>query len=168
MIIVSIYLVLSFLLEGIASLYIRYSLINPSIFMTLYVVIGLVVIYPYFINKKKYMYLVVIFGILFDAIYTNTILINLVIFILIYLFNRLLDEVLPNNIFVINIKSYLAVILYYTLTYVIMVLTNYANYPISMLFRVYYSNIIMSIIYTTVSYIVLKILTNEFNVIEIK
>lgn len=168
MIIVSIYLVLSFLLEGIASLYIRYSLINPSIFMTLYVVIGLVVIYPYFINKKKYMYLVVIFGILFDAIYTNTILINLVIFILIYLFNRLLDEVLPNNIFVINIKSYLAVILYYTLTYVIMVLTNYANYPISMLFRVYYSNIIMSIIYTTVSYIVLKILTNEFNVKEIK
>ena len=168
MIIVSIYLVLSFLLEGIASLYIRYSLINPSIFMTLYVVIGLVVIYPYFINKKKYMYLVVIFGILFDAIYTNTIHINLVIFILIYLFNRLLDEVLPNNIFVINIKSYLAVILYYTLTYVIMVLTNYANYPISMLFRVYYSNIIMSIIYTTVSYIVLKILTNEFNVKEIK
>ena len=168
MIIVSIYLVLSFLLESISSLYIRYSLINPSIFMTLYVVIGLVVVYPYFINKKKYMYLVIIFGILFDAIYTNTILINLVIFILIYLFNRLLDEVLPNNIFVINIKSYLAVILYYTLTYVIMVLTNYANYPISMLFRVYYSNIIMSIIYTTVSYIVLKILTNEFNVKEIK
>ena len=83
-------------------------------------------------------------------------------------FNRLLDEVLPNNIFVINIKSYLAVILYYTLTYVIMMLTNYASYPISMLFRVYYSNIIMSIIYTTVSYIILNILTNKFNVKEIK
>jgi len=168
MIIVSIYLVLSFLLEGVSSLYVRYSLINPSIFMTLYVLIGLVVIYPYFINKKKYMYLVIIFGILFDVIYTNTLFINLVIFILIYLFNRLLDEVLPNNIFVINIKSYLAVILYYTLTYVIMVLTNYASYPISMLFRIYYSNIIMSVIYTIVSYIVLKGLTNKFNVKEIK
>ena len=158
MIIVSIYLVLSFLLEGVSSLYVRYSLINPSIFMTLYVLIGLVVIYPYFINKKKYMYLVIIFGILFDVIYTNTLFINLVI----------IDEVLPNNIFVINIKSYLAVILYYTLTYVIMVLTNYASYPISMLFRIYYSNIIMSVIYTIVSYIVLKGLTNKFNVKEIK
>lgn len=168
MIIVSIYLVLCLILEGISSLYISYSLINPSIFMTLYVIVGLVVIYPYFINKKKYLYLVIIFGILFDVIYTNTILINLVIFILIYLFNRLLDEILPNNIFVINIKSYLAVILYYTLTYVIMVLTNYASYSVSMLFRVYYSNIIMSIIYTTLSYIVIGILTNKFNVKEIK
>ena len=168
MIIVSIYLVLCLILEGISSLYISYSLINPSIFMTLYVIVGLVVIYPYFINKKKYLYLVIIFGILFDVIYTNTILINLVIFILIYLFNRLLDEILPNNIFVINIKSYLAVILYYTLTYVIMVLTNYASYPVSMLFRIYYSNIIMSVIYTTLSYIVIGILTNKFNVKEIK
>lgn len=168
MIIVSIYLVLCLILEGISSLYISYSLINPSIFMTLYVIVGLVVIYPYFINKKKYMYLVIIFGILFDVIYTNTILINLVIFILIYLFNRLLDEILPNNIFVINIKSYLAVILYYTLTYIIMVLTNYASYPVSMLFRIYYSNIIMSVIYTTLSYIVIGILTNKFNVREIK
>ncbi len=168
MIIVSIYLILSFLLEGISSLYISYNLINPSIFMTLYVVVGLVVIYPYFINKKKYIYLVIIFGVLFDIIYTNTLLINLVIFILIYLFNRLLDEVLPDNIFIINIKSYLAVILYYTLTYVIMILTDYASYPISMLFRVYYSNIIMSIIYTTISYIVLRVLMNKFNVKEIK
>ena len=168
MIIVSIYLVLCLILEGISSLYISYSLINPSIFMTLYVIVGLVVIYPYFINKRKYLYLVIIFGILFDVIYTNTILINLVIFILIYLFNRLLDEILPNNIFVINIKSYLAVILYYTLTYIIMVLTNYASYPVSMLFRIYYSNIIMSVIYTTLSYIVIGILTNKFNVKEIK
>ena len=49
-----------------------------------------------------------------------------------------------------------------------MILTNYVSYPISMLFRIYYCNIIMSVIYTTISYIVLNILTHKFNVKEIK
>lgn len=168
MIIVSIYLILSFLFDGISSLYISYNLISPSIFMTLYTVVSLVVIYPYFENKKRYLYILLIMGILFDLVYTNTVLINVVIFVLIYLFNKLLDEVFPNNIFLINIKSYLAVILYYTLTYIILILTNYVSYPVSMLFRIYYSNIIMSVIYTTISYFVLKYLTNRFNIREIK
>lgn len=164
MIIFIFYLLFTFVIEGVSSLYISNSLINPSMFITIYTLIALIVIYPYFENKKKYLYILTIMGILFDIVYTNTFLINVVIFITIYFVNRLVDEILPDNIFIINIKSYLAVILYYSLTYIIIIITGYASYPIGMLFRLYYLCIMMSVIYTTISYVVIKYLTNKFDI----
>ena len=83
MIISIIYLVISFLLEGIMSNIFPSTLSNISYFTTIYIIISFAIIYPYFDNDKKFFILIFIFGILFDILYTSTIFVNTFIFIII-------------------------------------------------------------------------------------
>lgn len=62
MIIAIVTLVISFLYEGFISNYITSYFNNYNIFTTLYTLIALVVLLPYFANKKKYYILLLIFG----------------------------------------------------------------------------------------------------------
>ena len=79
------YLVVSFILENVMASIFPATLGNISYFTTIYTIIALVVIYPYFANEKKYYTLVIIFGALFDILYTSTLLLNVVFFLLIAL-----------------------------------------------------------------------------------
>lgn len=156
MIILLIYIILSFILDAFTSLYLNFSIETVSIFKTIYSIISLVIIYNYFKNDKKYLIILIVIGILFDIVYTNTFILNIILFIIIYLFIRYMDYIMPNNIFTINLKSITSVIIYYILTYLIMLLSNYNIYPISLLLKIITHSLLMTIIYTTISYLILK------------
>lgn len=156
MIIAIIYVVISFLIDGIVSNYTSINLVDPSYLRTIYTVISLVIIYHYFENQKKYLYITIITGIIFDIVYTNTFLLNVFIFLIIYIILNLLDYLISNNIFTINIKSIITIIIYHVLTYIILLMVNYNDYTIDLLFTIIVRSIIMTIIYTTISYILFK------------
>ena len=158
MLLLIIYVLFSFLLEGFMSNIFASSLTDVSYFTTIYTVISFVVIYPYFYNKKKYYILLIIFGILFDALYTSTFIVNVFIFLgigfVIYLLN--------------NIISIIAIITYHLLSFIILSIAGYANYSFLLLGRIIVHSIIMTIIYTSLSYLAIKTLFNRFDIKEIK
>lgn len=156
MIIAIIYVTLSFILDGLISNYISINLVNPSYLRTIYTVISLIVIYHYFENKKKYLYILLILGILFDIVYTNTFCLNIFIFFIIYLIIKQLDYLIDNNLFTINIKGILSIITYHVLTYIILLLVNYNDYNLNILLTIIIRSIIMTVIYTTISYLLLN------------
>ena len=77
MIILLIYIILSFILDAFTSLYLNFSIETVSIFKTIYSIISLVIIYNYFKNDKKYLITLIVIGILFDIVYTNTFILNI-------------------------------------------------------------------------------------------
>lgn len=156
MIVIIIYLIISFLLDSIISLYIPASLTTLSYFKTIYTLVSLVVIFNYFENSKKYLIITIILGALFDTVYTNTFLLNIVIFIVVYFLLTELDYIIPNNLFTINIKSLSALYTYHILTYIILLLTHYNSYSFSILLNILMKSTIMTIIYTTISYLLIK------------
>ena len=156
MIVIIIYLIISFLLDSIISLYIPASLTTLSYFKTIYTIVSLVVIFNYFENSKKYLIIAIIIGALFDTVYTNTFLLNIVIFIVVYFLLTELDYIIPNNLFTINIKSLSALYTYHILTYIILLLTHYNSYSFSILLNILMKSTIMTIIYTTISYLLIK------------
>lgn len=156
MIVIIIYLIISFLLDSINSLYIPASLTTLSYFKTIYTLVSLVVIFNYFENSKKYLIIAIILGALFDTVYTNTFLLNIVIFIVVYFLLTELDYIIPNNLFTINIKSLSALYTYHILTYIILLLTHYNSYSFSILLNILMKSTIMTIIYTTISYLLIK------------
>lgn len=164
MIILLIHLIFSFVLDAFTSLYLHFSIETVSIFKTIYTIISLVIIYNYFKNKTKYLIILIISGILFDIVYTNTFILNIVIFLVIYMIINYLDYLMPNNIFTINLKSILSIITYYILTYIVMLLSNYNIYPLSLLLKIITHSILMTIFYTTISYLILK----KINIKEIR
>lgn len=168
MLLLIIYVLFSFLLEGFMSNIFASSLTDVSYFTTIYTVISFVVIYPYFYNKKKYYILLIIFGILFDALYTSTFIVNVFIFLWIGFVIYLLNNILSDNIFMINIISIIAIITYHLLSFIILSIAGYANYSFLLLGRIIVHSIIMTIIYTSLSYLVIKTLFNRFDIKEIK
>ena len=156
MIIIVFYMIISFLLDGLLSNYISTNMINPSYLRTIYSIVFIVVSFNFFENKKKYIYLLIALGVFFDIVYTNTFLVNIVIFIIIYLFLSIIDYYLPNNIFTINLKSLIAIAIYHTMSYMILLLAHYHNYPLYLLSLILIRSIIMTIIYTTISYFFIK------------
>lgn len=168
MLLLIIYVLFSFLLEGFMSNIFASSLTDVSYFTTIYTVISFVVIYPYFYNKKKYYILLIIFGILFDALYTSTFIVNVFIFLEIGFVIYLLNNILSDNIFMINIISIIAIITYHLLSFIILSIAGYANYSFLLLGRIIVHSIIMTIIYTSLSYLVIKTLFNRFDIKEIK
>ena len=127
MIIPIIFLIISFFLESFMSIYFPSTLINSSILSCLYTLITLIIIYPYFYNEKKYYILLIIFGLLIDITYTNTFVFNTILFIMLSIIIKLLNVILPNNIFTINLKSLTIVILYHLLSFIILNIIIYNN-----------------------------------------
>lgn len=162
MIIAITYVIISFLLDGLLSNYTGFSLVDPGWFKTIYSIISLVIIFNYFDNKKKYLSILVVLGIFFDIVYTNTFILNIVVFLLIYLALSNLDYMMPTNIITINIKSIVCISTYHIITYIILLLSNYNDYSIKLLFLILLKSLIMTIIYTTISYLLInKIYDNK-------
>ena len=168
MIISIIYLVVSFLLEGIMSNIFPSTLSNISYFTTIYIIKSFALIYPYFDNDKKFFILIFIFGILFDILYTSTIFVNTFIFIIIGIVIKILYNVLPENVFMTNIISYIGIIIYHILSFIILMITGYMDYSIILLFNIIIHSIFMTIIYTSISYFVIKFIYNKFDIKYIK
>lgn len=168
MIISIIYLIVSFLLEGIMSNIFPSTLSNISYFTTIYVVIAFCIIYPYFDNDKKYFILIFIFGVIFDILYTSTIFVNTFIFIVIGIVIKMLYNVLPENAFITNIISYVGIVIYHVLSFVILIITRYGDYSIILLFNIVIHSIFMTIIYTSISYFVMRFIYNKFDIKYIK
>ena len=168
MLLLIIYVLFSFLLEGFMSNIFASSLTDVSYFTTIYTVISFVVIYPYFYNKKKYYILLIIFGILFDALYTSPFIVTVFIFLGVGFVIYLLNNILSDNIFMINIISIIAIITYHLLSFIILSIAGYANYSFLLLGRIIVHSIIMTIIYTSLSYLIIKTLFNRFDIKEIK
>lgn len=168
MIIAIILLIISFITEGLISNYISSSFYLTNLFSTLYTLICLVVIYPYFNNKKKYYILLIVFGILFDIVYTNTFLLNVFVFLVISLIIRVLNFILPENILITNVISIITIISYHILSYTILTIINYNSYPITLLFNICINSIIMTIIYTSLLYLISKFLFNKFDLKQIR
>ena len=156
MIIIIIYTILSFLLDGLISNFTNINIIDPSYFRTIYSVVSLVIIYNFFDNDNKYLKILIIIGILFDIVYTNTFLLNIFLFLIIYFVIKELNYFIPNNILTINLKSLLSITIYHTLSYLILLFAGYNNYTFNLLPLILSRSIIMTIIYTTISYFLIK------------
>ena len=156
MTIITIYTIISFLLDGLMSNYINTNLVNPSYLRTIYSIVALVIIFSYFENKQKYLIILFILGILFDIVYTNTLLLNIVIFFIIFLVLNTIDYYIPNNLFTISIKSIIAIIIYHLISYFILILTNYNHYSLNLLILIIIRSLIMTIIYSIISYLLIK------------
>ena len=168
MIISIIYLIISFILDNFMSNIFPSTLNNISYFTTIYIIISLVIIYPYFSNEKKYYLLVIVFGLLFDILYTGTFIFNLVLFLVISMVIKLLNNIFPFNVFTTNFISVIAIGIYHILSFIILSLVSSVGYDFVLLINVIVRSVLMTVIYTSISYFVMKYIYGKFNVKQIK
>ena len=161
-------LLISTFLQGLLSNYLGYTFDNLSIFSTIYILITLLIINPNFENKKKYFFLLIIFGTIMDVAYTNTFGLNISLFIVCYYISQAFHFFFPYNPFTISISNLLCISIYHVGSFILLSMFKYDMYPISSLSNILLNSILMTIIYSTLMYFVINLFVKRLQLKEVK
>ena len=168
MIISIIYLFICLVLEVLMSNFFPSTFSSVSLFTTIYTIIGLVILYPHFNNDKKFFLLAIICGVLFDILYTSTFMFNLVLFAIVGIMIKFLYNVFPENIFMTNLISFIVIMIYHILCFVLLNLLSAISYDFILLINIITHSIIMTIIFTSSCYYIIKFVFNKYGVKYVK
>ncbi len=158
-------LFISFLLDGLLSLYKYYLLFDLFYINTLFTVTALVLIYPLLQNNyKSYYKISFIVGLFYDIVYTNTLLLNSAIFLLLSLIIRYYYININNNLvnsFIINIIN---IVLYQVIFFIILCLVGYLPLNFRLLFNDNLSFIIINSVYFIILYIIIRVICRKWKI----
>lgn len=153
---ISLIIVISFIIDYFVSLYLPYEKNNLSYFTPLFIPILIYLLYPLFKNRKKYILISIIIGIIYDLIYTNLLFFNGIIFFLISIITMLIYKYFKNNIYLNIIYLLLIIIFYELVSILIYMLFGIINISFNdIIYRITHI-IIINIIYGTILYMIIS------------
>ena len=157
--------IVSFILEGILSKYIS---TNSLLFESLFTLISLIIVYPYFHNNEsKYFGLCFFTGLLYDIVYTNTLLFNAVIFLIMAFIIKKVNNVISNNSINVAIISLIIIIIYRVIIYLVLCLISYLNFNIRDLLYSIASSLVLNMIYSVVLYLITDFISKKKHITKI-
>ena len=152
----SLIITISFVIDYYLSLYLPYEKNSLSYLTPLFIPILIYLLYPLFKNKKTYILVSIIIGIVYDLIYTNLLCFNGIIFLFISLITILIYKYFKNNIY-LNIIYLLLIIIFYELVSVLLfIIFGVISVSIYEVFYKITHTIIINLIYGTTIYIVIN------------
>ena len=158
-------LVFSIFFEASFTNLISYS----STFLPMFLLSSLVILFPYFKNKNQNFLIVSgICGILYDIVFTNTLFINTLSFIICGILILLGYNYFNYKIYSCNILNIIIIILYRIISYTFLCVIDYTVFNDNILLKGIYSSILINIIYGIILYIILDLLSNILNIKRMK
>ncbi|MEG0026351.1 MAG: rod shape-determining protein MreD [Bacilli bacterium] len=154
--------VISFILDGIVSNFISLS---TNYFSPLFSLVALVLIYPFFNkNNNSYLKTCALIGLLYDFVYTDTLILNLGLFFVSGLFIKFLSDIFTGNIINTTVWFVLVIIFYRVITYVILSMGGFVVFSPFILFKSIYSSIILNVLYGVIVYMLLDYLAYYYKI----
>lgn len=147
----AIVLLVSFLLEGIVSNFVSIN----GYFIPLFTLIALICVCPLVENNKYYKYALVT-GFAYDLFYTDTVILNALIFCFMAFIIKRLNLVLSDNLVNHLIIVTLCIILYRVVTYGILVLMGNISFDILALLFSILRSLIINLIYSIILSLAIK------------
>ena len=145
---------ISFVLESILS---KFIAIDTKLFEPLTTIVALVIIYPYFRKyENRYYYLLFGTGLLYDIMYTNTFLLNAIIFVILGVVIKHANKLFSSNFINISLVTAVTIIIYRIITYLILCIINYLSFDIKDLFFSLTSCLLLNMIYSIILYMIIE------------
>ena len=162
---VAITLIVSYCLDGIISNFIP---LHSQLLMPLLTLMSLLIVYPYFNHHEDdYLKVAGVLGLCYDIVFTDTVFLNCVLFLLVALFIRLLNEWFSNNIFSVGLMAILVITFARILEYSILSLVGFFAFDWMYLFQGIYSSILLNVIYVMLLYVVTDKISRKFHIRKI-
>lgn len=140
-------LVISFLLDGIFSNFLPVN----GIFAPLFTLVSLIVVYPYFDgDKRNYYKYSFVLGLIYDLIYTDTMVYYAFLFLFMAFIIIKLTIILNDNYINIVIITIISIIIFRSITYILMVITGNVSFNYHIWFNSIYSSILANVIYAVI------------------
>ena len=168
MIISTIILLISIVLDGILSNFLPFLVNDLSLFTPMLTVIAIFMIYPFFRKKEKnYFITIFIVGMIYDLLYTNLVFFNGVLFLIIGFISLEIYKNFEISYLKLIIYSILIISAYEILTGIILLVFNMV--PVT-LYKVLYKithSLILNIIYGELIYLIINLIPKKYRKISI-
>ena len=154
-------LIISFILDSIVSNFISLD----RMFFPLLTLMALIISYPYFDNnRQKYFGVCLVTGICYDLIYSNTIIIHGMLFLLIGFIITRLNLIISNNSINVGIMAIVCIVIYRFLAYGLLLITASTSFEWFSLLKSIYSSLILNIFYVILIYIITDKISRKFKI----
>ncbi len=154
-------LIISFILDSIISNFVPLH----SIFMPLFILMALIIVYPYFNgNKARYYTTTFLTGLFYDLIYTNTIVIHAFLFLIIAFVITRLNLLLANNYVNVGIMAIICIIIYRSIAYGLLLITANIAFDWHTWFTSIYSSLLLNILYVIGVFILTDKISLKFKI----
>lgn len=158
-------LAISFFLDGFVSTLVPFTMNNLFLLTAFFAIVSLVVLYPYYNhNDKQFLLSCFIIGLLYDIVYTDTLLLNATLFLLVGLFIKLINQIFTNSILNVGIISFIVLIVYHLLTYLFLKIVGYGDINSIFLVHIILKSFLLNVGYSTILYFVLDRVSDKYKI----
>lgn len=138
------------------------KILYNSIFIPLIIITTLVVLEPYFSNKKKYFIYCFLIGFLCDLFYTNSILVNASLFLILGIIVYGINVNITNNLLFVILETIVIITFYRVLSFTFYCVNGLIDFNFSILFKSIYSSLAFNIIYCVLIYFIFRFIFKKF------
>ena len=154
-------IIFSFLFEA------SFSNIIPkdSLFTPLFLITSLVILFPYFKNKKiNFIIVCIICGLFYDIVFCQSIFINTLSFGISGSLIVLAYNYINYNVYSSNFLNLIIIVFYRLISYLLLCIVDFISFNEVALLKGIYSSIIVNIIYGVFIYIIIALLSKIFRI----
>ncbi len=161
----AIIIIFSFILDGLLSIYKELIVFNILSFKPMFTIVSLVLVFPFYHKPSQPFYKVcIITGLIYDLLYTNTLILNALIFLLIgfiihkiyYFFSSSLISGVMLNLIIISF--------YHLISYIILFFMGYLSFNIIDLSYNFLGILITNTIYYIIIFLLVRFLNHNKHV----
>ena len=132
-------MILSFMLDSVFS-----NIFNDSMFMPLISLMSIIVLKKkYKIENNVYLFFTALIGLLYDLIYTSTPVLNMMIYLLLGIIVIFFFKYFRKNLFNELLLSTILIVLYRTIIFIVLTISNILESNITILIKSIYSSLII-------------------------
>lgn len=154
--------ILSFVLDGALSIYNEINFFYIISFKPLFVVVSLILIYPFFYKKYiAYYKACALIGLLYDLIYTNTIMFYMLIFLLLGFIIHRLYSFFESSFVSGVIFNLIIITIFHVLTYGILLLIGYLSFDLITLSYNFVGVLITNTLFFTIMSLFVKLIKDK-------
>jgi rod shape-determining protein MreD len=165
MIVGAIVLTISFILDGLLSSFLPFTLHDIWYLKPMLTITSIVLIYPYFNNEKSKFYrLVIIFGFLYDIVYANSFPLNTFIFFLLAITVQLLNSFLSNNNINVMIMTILTIAAFELFNFILLNIIDYISISFNEMLYKIVNSLLINVFYSFIGYAFLNYISDRYNI----
>ena len=157
--------IVSFFLESLVSNFVS---INSDLFLPLFTIVALVIIYPYFKkDRSNYYKVAAILGLFYDIVFTDTLILNLFLFLMTAYFIAKMNYMLSNNYFNVALMTVLAIAFYRSISFFVLVIIGYLPFSWFALGRRITTSLLLNVIYAVILYGITDYFSHKYHITKI-
>lgn len=146
-------LIVSFILDLVLLNILPFQYQNITYFNPLFMIVSIFLVYNLFNDERKYFITILIFSLLYGALFMNNILLGSFLFLIVAFVTKLYNRYINLNIFTLLLGIIVTIILYDSIMYIVLCCSFVSNFSLKILLYKIKHSIVINIIYSLLLYV---------------